>query len=317
MHAAVKATYLTSVSLIFAFWFALGADRLRQASPRWFHRVGVVCAMLATACIVVFTNNLCVARNWLVSASTNSAPWQNIYGIVHYAGGDRERARELFELATQGGWHLAEENLGYLLLHDGRPLEALYHVRNAARLQPQRSFGTRADRTHFDRINQADYQNQMAIIYYELGWRDLALASAEKAHELDDSIPEIEYDLAILKLAHALSRTGADETQIARAVAQSRALLFSAAMKDPAFFEIAALSGVVDALDGNCERAVPTIRAALAPHPNQYRAYPVTTGPGNVHAAALGRRTYITALPEILRPEYQLERCSAQAVATE
>ena len=62
---------------------------------------------------------------------------------------------------------------------------------------------------------------------------------------------------------------------------------------------------------------MPALRAALAPHPNQYRAYPVTTGPGNVHAAALGRRTYITVLPEILRPEYQLERCSAPTVATE
>ncbi len=89
-------------------------------------------------------------------------------------------------------------------------------------------------------------------------------------------------------------------------------LLFSAAAQDPAFVEVAALSGVLDAIEGNCERAVPTIQAALAPHPGQYRLYPVTTGPGNVHAASLGRRRYIENLPEALRADYQLTRCSAQ-----
>lgn len=313
MHAAVKATYLTPVSLIFGFWLALGADRLGRASPRWLHRAALASALLAVVCVIVFSNNVFVARGWLVEASTNSPAWQNLYGIVYYAGGDRGRARELFESAAQNNWHLADENLAYLALQDGRPLEALYRVRSAAQLQPRQSFGTREDRARFNRTAQADYQNQMAVIYYRLGWMDLALAAADKAYEYDSTIPEIRYDLAVLKLARALSRHGAGGGQIKQAVAQGRALLFAAAVGDPGFFEIAALTGSLDALEGNCERGVQTIRDALAPHPGQYRTYPVTTGPGNVHAAALQRRIHIEELPELLRPEHQLARCSAQA----
>ena len=313
MHAAVKATYLTPASLIFGFWFALGADRLGRASPRWLHRAALACAFLAVACVVVFSNNVFINRGWLVEASTNSGPWQNLYGIVYYAGGDRGRARELFDSAAGNSWYLGDENLAYLALQDGRPLEALYHVRTAAQLQPRQSFGTRADRMHFNLNAQADYQNQMAIIYYRLGWMDLALAAADKAYQYDGTIPEIRYDLAVLKLAHALSRHGTGDGQITQAVAQSRALLLAATVGDPAFFEVEALAGSLDALDGNCERGMPTIRDALAPHPGQYRTYPVTTGPGNFHAAALQRRMHIEELPELLRPEYQLARCTAQA----
>lgn len=316
MHAAVKATYLTPISVIWAFWLALGADRLGAASPRWLRRAALVCAALVLACVGVFTNNLVVARNWLVSASTNSAPWQNLYGIVYYAGGDRARALELFRQGAEGQWYLAEENLGYLLLHDGKPLEALYHVRSAAHLQPRQSFGTRDDRAYFNRITRADYENQLAIIYYELGWLDQALAAAEKAYALDPTVPEIEYDLAVTKLASALARSDATRAHhLARATTQSRQLLMSASAKDPLFFEIMALVGVLDGLDDQCGRAVAMIEAALAPHADQPRDYPVATGPGNVHAASLGRRRYITKLPEALRPEHQLARCNQLLVS--
>jgi tetratricopeptide (TPR) repeat protein len=311
MHAAVKSTYLTPVSLTFAFWFALGADALRRADTRWFRRIAVVCVLLFGACVTVFTHNLAIARNWLALTASNAAAWQNVYGIVYYAAGDRARALDLFRSAAQENWYLAEENLGYLLRQDGRPLEALYHVRNAAQWQLRQSFGTPQDRARFDRMNQADYQNQLAVIYYQMGWVDLALAAADKAYELDPSVPEIAYDLAVMKVTHALARPRSD-AQRALAIAQSRQLLFGATMQDPAFVEVWALAGALDALDGNCERAVTAIQKALAPPPNQYRLYPTSTGPGNVHAAGLGRRKTITDLPEQLRPEYQLARCTAR-----
>ncbi len=314
MHAAVKATYLTPVSLTFAFWFALGADALRSADARWFRRVTVVCGLLAATCVAVFTHDLLIARNWLVLTASNAAAWQNLYGIVYYAAGDHARALELFRSAGQENWYLAEENLAYLLRQEGHPLEALYHVRNAAQCQLRQSFGTRQDRAQFDRMSQADYQNQMAIVYYQMGWLDAALAAADKAYELDGTVPEIGYNLAVLKMAHVLSRPTRDRS-FASVELQSRRLLFGAASIDPAFHDVAAMAGVLDALDDACERAIPIIESALAPHPGEYRAYPVTTGPGNVHAAGLGRRARITDLPEPLRPEYQLARCRAQIAA--
>jgi len=154
-----------------------------------------------------------------------------------------------------------------MLLRDGRPLEALYHVRSAARLQPRQSFGTRQDRVRFDRTTRAEYLNQMAVLYYEMGWLDLAVEAAGQAHADDGSIPEIAYDLAVLKLARALARPNASARQIERAVAQSRRLLFSAALADPDFHDVAALGGALDALSGDCERGVPIMQAALSPPP--------------------------------------------------
>jgi tetratricopeptide (TPR) repeat protein len=312
MHAAVKATYLTPVSVAFAFWLALGADRLGQMSTRWLHRSALACALLAVVSVVSFSNGVFIARDWLVQAPTNSSVWHNLYGIVYYAAGDRTRARELFEASSQQGWHLADENLSYLALQDGRPLEALYRVRSAAQLQPRQSFGVLADRRRFNRTAQAEYLNQMAVMYHQLGWRDRALIAADKAFEYDGTIPEIRYDLAVLKLEHALAQEGTSAEQVRQAVAQSKVLLFAAAVADPGFHEVQTLASTLDALQGNCEQAAPAIRAALASS-GVHRTYPIATGPGNVHAAGLGRRLYIADLPEHLRPEYQLSRCSAQA----
>lgn len=314
MHAAVKATYLAPVSLVFGFWFALGADRLGSLSQRWLQRAAVVCALLAFVSVVVFSNSLFLARDWLIYASEKSAAWQNLYGIVYYASGNREHARELFEAAARENWHLANENLAFLAMQDGHPFEALYRIRSAAVEQPNQSFGTRLDRAHFNDLAQADYQNQMAVIYYQLGRMDLALAAASKAYRYDATIPEIRYDLAVLKLTRALAERHPTDEHVREAIAQSRTLLATAALQDPAFFEIPALQGALDALEGNCEHGVQRIRYALAPHPGEYRIYPLTTGPGNMHTAALRRRVHIEELPEALRPEHQLARCSVQAL---
>jgi tetratricopeptide (TPR) repeat protein len=313
MHAAVKATYIEPVALVFAFWFALGADRLGRVSERWLRRAAAVCALLAVVSVVVFSSSVFIARDWLVEASDNSPPWQNLYGIVYYASGNRERAQELFQSAADKNWHLAHENLAFLAMQDGRPLEALYRVRSAAWQQPNQSFGTREDRAHFNDLVQADYQNQMAVIYYQLGRMDLALAAANAAYRYDETNPEIRYDLAIVKLTRALTEAHSSEAHLREAIAQSRALLSAAALDEPAFFEILALEGALDALEGNCDPGMQKIRRALAPHPGEYRRYPITTGPGNMHTAALRRRVHIEELPEALRPEHQLARCSAQA----
>src|SRR3989442_1393722 len=70
MHAAVKSTYLSPVSLGFAFWLALGAHRLGRASPLWLRRAALECVVLAIASVIVFTNNVFVGPGWLIGAFT-------------------------------------------------------------------------------------------------------------------------------------------------------------------------------------------------------------------------------------------------------
>ncbi|MFN2376341.1 MAG: hypothetical protein ABR538_07370, partial [Candidatus Binatia bacterium] len=201
MNAAVKATYMTPASVIFAFWFALGSDRLAAWRPRLLPWLMGWCGVLALASVVVFTNGVFVARDWLDDASTNSPVWKNIYGIVYYAAGDRARARELFEAGTLVNWHLSFENLATLALEDERPLEALHHLRMAARYQPTQAFGTPEDKKTYNRITRAEHLNSMTVIYEKLGWREEGLRSAREALELDPSIPEVNYNLALLVLA--------------------------------------------------------------------------------------------------------------------
>jgi len=313
MHAAVKATYLAPISLTFAFWLAVGANQLGELSRRWLARAAMVSAVLALVSVAVFTNNVFLNRGWITQVTDESAVWQNLYGVVEYAGGNRDKARALFEKAATTNWHLAHENLAFLALQEHRPLEALYLVRQAAAEQLKQSFGTRADRKQFDDTAQADYQNQIAVIQYGMGRLDLAWAAARRAFDYDGSIPEIRYDLALLTLLRAYGDPQADDPQRKLALAQSRKLLFAVAFDDPGFFEVSSLAGTMTVLGGDCENGLVEIRAAMARSRREFRRYPITTGQGNMHTAGLRRRVYIEELPEILRPEEQERRCSAEA----
>jgi len=312
IHAAVKATYLMPVSVIFSFWLALGAEWLGTHHRRWLKPVMTACAILALASSIVFLQGRVIARWWLETWYESSL-WQNVYGVVYYAGGDTTRAREFFERAAEQDHHLGYENLSVLALEGDRPLEALHYLRNAARLQPTQSLGTPPDRALFNKLTQAEYRNTMAVIYHRLGWYEAAMAAAQDAVASDRTLPEAAYDLAVLKLTRALTRAGSkDATWRAAFIMQSRALLFSAIVNDPGFQEAHALAGAVEALTGNCEVAVPTIQKALSPHPDEYRLYPVVTGVGDLTASAVRRRCHITDLPTALRPDLQLERCLAE-----
>lgn len=309
IHAAVKATYLMPVSVVFSFWLALGAEWLGTHRRRWLKPAMAACAVLALASSIVFLQGRVIARWWLEEWRESSL-WQNVYGVVYYAGGDTTRARELFERAAEENHHLGYENLSVLALESNRPLEALHYLRNAARIQPMQSLGTPADQALFNKLTRAEYLNTMAVIYHRLGWHEAAMAAAQEAVASDRTMPEASYDLAVLKLTSAVTRPGpADATWRAAFMMQSRALLFSAIVNDPGFQEARALAGTVEVLDGNCEGAVTTIREALGPHPDEYRRYPVITGVGDLLASAVRRRRHITDLPDALRPDLQIERC--------
>ena len=42
---------------------------------------------------IVFTNGVFLNRGWIKEVTDDSATWQNLYGVVQYAGGNREKAR--------------------------------------------------------------------------------------------------------------------------------------------------------------------------------------------------------------------------------
>jgi tetratricopeptide (TPR) repeat protein len=308
VHAAVKATYLTPASVVFSFWFALGAAWLGGRRRRWLHAATALSAVLAVASCIVFLQGRMVGAWWLAQSQEGSL-WRNVAGVVYYAGGETQRAEELFALAAADNHHLGWENLSAVALDAGRPLEALHDLRIAARLQPSQSLGTPADQVLFNQLTRAEYLNTMAVIYHQLGWDTAALSAAEAAVAADPTLPDAAYDLAVLKLARVDAADAAAAPWRAAYVAQSRRLLFNAVALDPGFREARALAGVAAALDGNCTDAVATIEQALAPGARMHRSYPVDTGVGDLLASAVRRRRHITELPEAVRPDRQLARC--------
>ena len=307
LHAAVKATYLMPASVVFAYWLALGAQWLGAWRRSWLHGAAVISAILAFVSCLVFFQGRLIGRAWMDDTS-RSPVWRNVLGVVYYAGGDVDRARELFQLAAADSYHVGFENLAILALEEGRDLEALYLLRRAAWLQPMQSYGTPADQALFNQLTRAEYQNTMAILYHRLGWNDAAMKAAKQAVADDPTMPEAAYDLAVLKMLRAAEDAGGDTEIARRLVAQSRQLLFAALVLDPAFREAQAMVGVADAIDGECPRAIDAIERALDPTIATHRRYPVT-GVGDPLASSVRRRRYITDLPAVVRPDRHLARC--------
>src|SRR6185295_12307993 len=168
MHLTVKATYMMPATVAFSFWFALGLQRVRERRPAWMRWIGAECAVLAIASASVFSYGLLFRA--AMPMVDSPFVWGNIYGIVYYAAGWHDHARELFQQAAAENSHLGYENLASLAFDDGEPLQALYFFKTAAQLEPQQPFGTPPDRVQFDNLLQAEYENSMAVIYHALGW---------------------------------------------------------------------------------------------------------------------------------------------------
>jgi len=305
MHAAIKATYLSAATAMFGYWFACGLALVRRLEPRTGAVVVGVSALLAVASVTVFTLGRVVGRGYL--AETPHAPvFQNIYGIIEYAGGNRDKARRLFDLSASNGWHLGMENLAAIALEEGRPLEAIYRLRRAADWQRTQSFGVPEDKARFDRITQAEYSNSMAVIYYRLGWNDAARAAAEEAVALDASIPEAIYDRGVVELTD--SQRTRDSGARMNLIEQARSDFERATALDPAFRDAQSMRMVAGALAGKC----PAGATADLDHGPSRRIYPIETGTGDWHASALHRRRHIEDVPERLRPQSALAACDAK-----
>ncbi|MBC8187654.1 MAG: tetratricopeptide repeat protein [Proteobacteria bacterium] len=311
LHAAVKATYMTPVSVIFAFYLAHGFDFVAKANARAAKAIVATCVVLVVASVTVFSLGAFVGRGYLTNGLDNPT-WLNVYGIIRYAGGYKERALEMFEASAAGDWHLGHENVAAMALEAGDPRKAIRHLRKAVRLQPTQSFGLPADRMRFDNASQAEYSNLLAVSYHQAGNPRRALRSAVDSVLRRRSIPEAHYNLGILQLIHSRKLAVGTEKRIEFAQ-NARDQLQEAWEVDPGFREALAMKGVAEAVLGNCDLARSAFEMAEGVAPDSHRIFPNETGTGDMHTAGIHRRQRIRKIPAELQPDFQRRRCMAAA----
>lgn len=294
LHAAVKATYLLPGTVMFGFWFAYGLAWAQRRLPS-LRRVAIaVCVAIAVVGSGVYSYVLPGFRDY-ISAGLAVGMWENLYGMVYYAGGQREKARERFERASGRSWHLGFENLATMALQDGDPERALALFERALELAPGQSFGIPEDRARTDRVTRAEYETGLTAALRALGRAADARAAAEEAVRLDPTIPEAHYNLAALEIEDALASR--DSARRGRGLDGAAERLRRALELDPGYADALALLAVVAAAQGDCVAATTTLARAEAGCPPLCRAYPVETGVGDLHAAAIRRRWQIPLGP--------------------
>jgi hypothetical protein len=290
IFSALKASYLLPVTVIFAFWFALGLSVL----SRWPRLIVVLtgeAGLLAAAIVPVFS------YGWLFEIG-HSPQDQNARGVVCYLAGFPARAEDLFNAAAHDGVYAAHENLASIALEHGDPYRALAELLYAEAVMPSQVAGNAADRETHTRALMAEYRNTRAYIYDQLAWQDLALAAARDAIELDPTLPEAHFNRAVLLLK-------------AGRVDQAMQVLPRAVELDPGFVEARELQAALEASCGTCQTAAVTITALKESRTR--RRYPVETGVGDVTDAGIGRRKIIRALPREGRLSDVLMRCGSRA----
>jgi 4-amino-4-deoxy-L-arabinose transferase-like glycosyltransferase len=310
-HAAVKATYLMPVSAAFGFWFALGFDALARRAPAWARAAAVACTLLAATSAAVFTHGL-LFRDWSAEVRAGDAATRNLYGMVYAAAGDRVSARPYFESAAREGLPLANENLADYAIEENRLEDALALMSEATAREKARMEKARPLVRTYIRATLAEHANTRAVLLHRLGRRREAMGAAREARRLDRTIPEAHFNLGVLLLEDSIfQRMNGRLVPVAR---RARRSLRTAVKLDPAFREAEAMLGVAETLAGDCASGTETIRAALAPHPGEHRAFPMLTGPGDQNSAALGRRRRIESIPAGLDPATRLSTCGGAGV---
>ena len=309
LHAAIKATYLTPISVIFAFFLANGLDAVMKFHRGLARGAVTACVALAGMCVAVFTLGLIVGRVYLRN-TLDERTWQNIYGMIQYAGGRKARALEMFEVSARNEWHLGHENVAAMLLEAGEPRKAVGQLRAAVRLQPSQSFGWPADRARFNNATQAEYSNLLAVAFFRSGMPKLALGSALDSVKRRREIPEANYNLGMLLLIHSLSLE--DDVTKSRELAENASRQFEIAWSlDPAFREALEMEGVALALLDECDLARSAFERSDAVPPDSLRLFPFATGTGDMHTAGIHRRLRILDVPEPLEADFQRRRCAA------
>ncbi|MFN2425583.1 MAG: glycosyltransferase family 39 protein [Candidatus Binatia bacterium] len=308
--AAVKATYFTPVSLVFALWFAEGFVRLERSRPRWSRLAAGACAVTGLLSLAVFWQGFLFDSNDLKSSMPRYVDAQTTQaGIVEYAGGRKAEARLAFERAAASDYHLAWENLAFLAIDDGRLFEGLRLLRRAARLQADQADGGPVGRERFLDLAAAEYDHSMAVVLHGLGRRDKAVARWYRALGRNPLHGEALYCLALARLEDALADARSqDERRVV--LHDARLALASVRAVDPGLKAGWQLAATVEAVRGDCDEAQRVVDEWQALPWWTQRLYPAETGTGAGFSASIGRRRLIAPSRDELLPPASLARCN-------
>ncbi|MFN2375848.1 MAG: glycosyltransferase family 39 protein [Candidatus Binatia bacterium] len=307
--AAVKATYLTPVAVVFAYWLAHGLVWLEAKQPRWSAPVDGLCLLLGAISLVVFCQGLLFDPADLRRSMPRFVDGETTqYGIVQYAGGRREAARRAFQDAAASDYHLAWENLGFLAIDEGREREGLRLLRRAARLQRSQLDGGEIHGEKFLRLALAEYDHSMAVVLHGMGNRQRALARWHRAIMGDPLHAEALWCLALVKLENGLATTRGEEARREVLGDADRALTNIRAI-DPGLAEGWMLAAAVRAAAGDCEGARRLLREREALPWWTQRRFPAETGTGAGFSASIGRRRLVAPVRPEIDPPRALAAC--------
>ncbi len=307
---AVKATYLTLIVVAFAFWLAAGVAFVERAHRRWLPVVDVGSGLVATIALAVFCQGLLFERDVFGRSLPGfEAAKANQLGIVEYAGGRRDRARQLFEDAAAAGEPLALENLAALAVEDGRPARALRLLKRAARRQDARPGAGPVRRDEFLSREHAEIDHSIGVVLHALGRRDRAVRRWHRALARDPQLAEALYSATIALLEDRLAEAGRDERARRLAFDDAGRALVNVRRFDPGLEAGWRLAAAVEALRGDCDAARTVLDAWRRLPWWTERAYPVETGTGAGFSASIGRRRLIAPQRAELVPERALAAC--------
>lgn len=298
--AAVKATYFTPVSVVFAYWFAVGAERFERGSPWRRRAVNAVCATLGALSLAVFWQGL------LFDVEPPSPPLPHFadakatqFGIVEYAGGNVDAARRAFEQASVSDYHLAWENLGFLAVDDGRLREGLRLLRRAAAKQEQQPDGGPVGRERHLALARAESLHSIAVVLHAMGRVRKAEALWTKALVADPLHAEALWCLGQARVEDAYRETrNADERRAA--LQEAAATLANVRRLDPGLKEGWSLGATVEALRGDCDAAQRLADEWKALPCWVERNFPAETGTGAGFSASIGRRRLaVSRVPQL------------------
>jgi tetratricopeptide (TPR) repeat protein len=297
---AVKATYLTPVGVVFAYWFAAGVERFEGGSRLRRGATNTACALVATISLAVFWQGFLFDGGEVPSTLPGYDEARTVQrGIVEYAGGNVAEARRAFEEAAERDDGLAWENLAFLALDEGRDREGLRLLRRAAALQSRQPGAGPIGRERFLALTEAEHLHSIAVVLHGLGRVRKAAALWTRAIARDPGHAEALWALALSRAEDALRETR-DTAERRSALEEAARLLAAVRALDPGLKEGWTLGVTLEALRGDCAGAEALGEQRRSLPWWTRRNYPFETGTGAGLSASIGRRRLpVSTVPEL------------------
>jgi len=310
--AAVKATYFTPIAVVFAFWFAHGAvwidERLRALS--YLLRAGFL--VLAVLSLAVFWQGFLFDPTTITSNIPRFDEGKTVQdGIVKYAGGRVDEARALFRKAAATDYHLAYENLGFLLIDEGKVRAGLSQLRLAWRMQHRQVDGP-IDADRFLRLAKAEYGHSIAVVMHDHGQSRRATLLWRRALRQNPQLSEALAGLSLTRLEDVL-HLEPDEKARRAAFEEAASDFASVRAIDPGLADGWTLGAAVSAARGDCDGARAILDAWKSLPCWIERQFPAETGTGAGHSASIGRRRLARPRTQRFNPDLVLRACGIES----